>query len=383
MAPLQTQMAKTVASAAGLTGSLPTAEAHSDLASETPIEPRKGKRPAPVLASFRKKTGTVVAENRLKQKSRQSLQNTNKMKRLAFSAAFALTITAALLAGCKKDNELKVNELHVETDSQIIDAIIETGDPGIPFPQGSKVTKERNGSYVITLPEGYFYLVAPTDERGANQPDETQIIGVNCNCTEGSGCDPATFDGKLYCIMKSGCNNCIRSNILEKGKGETENVEILGLLNRNVGITLLCDHDVPETDDDMSLGRKIIRGVEVIHGNAFEELFEITEVYDYFDHLSDCFMESGTSPNVLAFMNIYGNVALMPFYVENGESVYYAEGIHYYAKTVGGDNQLPICNCGSSDKGNKCELEKINLWPYGTGYRCNSSGCKSCTMLIQ
>ena len=40
MAPLQTQMAKTEASAAGLTGSLPTAEARSDLASETLIEPR-------------------------------------------------------------------------------------------------------------------------------------------------------------------------------------------------------------------------------------------------------------------------------------------------------------------------------------------------------
>lgn len=47
MAPLQNQMAKTVASAAGLTGSLPTAEAHSDLASETPIEPLKANRPPP------------------------------------------------------------------------------------------------------------------------------------------------------------------------------------------------------------------------------------------------------------------------------------------------------------------------------------------------
>ncbi|MBR7023935.1 MAG: hypothetical protein IKI09_10800 [Bacteroidales bacterium] len=46
-------MAKTVASAAGLTGSLPTAEARSDLASETPIGPRKEIRSAPSLVAFR------------------------------------------------------------------------------------------------------------------------------------------------------------------------------------------------------------------------------------------------------------------------------------------------------------------------------------------
>ena len=57
MAPLQTQMAKTEASAAGLTGSLPIAEARSDLASEMPIEPRKGKWLALFLPLSVQKTG--------------------------------------------------------------------------------------------------------------------------------------------------------------------------------------------------------------------------------------------------------------------------------------------------------------------------------------
>lgn len=54
-------MAKTVASAAGLIGSLPTAEARSDPASETPLEPRKDIRFAPFWPpSERIKTGTGV-----------------------------------------------------------------------------------------------------------------------------------------------------------------------------------------------------------------------------------------------------------------------------------------------------------------------------------
>jgi len=66
MASLQTQMAKTVASAAGLTGSLPTAEARSDLASETPIEPRKEFR-LPLFSLLPPKTtGTEFAEKPFK-----------------------------------------------------------------------------------------------------------------------------------------------------------------------------------------------------------------------------------------------------------------------------------------------------------------------------
>lgn len=305
----------------------------------------------------------------------------NKFKYLV---VLILSIVAIVFAGCKKNSELEVRELDPENDWEIFDAIIASEDEGIPFPDGSKLTKDQNGMYIITLPKGYFYLVSSTNERDMNQPEETQVIGVNCNCTEGKGCDPATFDNKLYCIMKSGCFNCIRTNINEKRRGSFEEVQVLGLLNRNVGITLLCDKDVPESKDDLDFGRKIIRGVEVIHGNAFEELFEVPDVYTYFDDLSNCFLESGIKPNSLAYMNIFGNVALMPYYLEEGESVYYSDGVHYYAKTAPGNNPEPICRCDSNtiERGNKCELDKIVLFPYGTGYRCVSNGCSSCTMLI-
>lgn len=105
MASLQTQMAQTVASAAGLTGSLPTAEARSDLASETPLEPRKGKRPTRLWppSDIEKDGNGSSPKNRLKKECRQQIPNTNKIMNIKKHLAIPiLAIVATMLVGCKK-----------------------------------------------------------------------------------------------------------------------------------------------------------------------------------------------------------------------------------------------------------------------------------------
>lgn len=289
-----------------------------------------------------------------------------------------LLMVSVLAFSCKKSNEVEVRELNPETDTEILDEIIASGDEGIPFPQGSKVRIDQNGMHIITLPEGYFYLVAPTNERV--QPIETPVIGVNCNCTEGTGCDPAYYDGKYYCVMKSGCLNCKRTNLYENQRGEAIEVEVLGLLNRNVGISLLCDEHVEVAKDQIL--KPNIMGIEVIHGNAFEELFNLEDVKKEFEMLGTSYEEAGTPPNTLAFMNIFGNVALVPFYIEEGQCIYAYGNNAYYAKTVppgSGDEPVLVCRCQSGDNG--CTLEKHWIPILGTAYRCVSNGCSSCTML--
>ena len=301
--------------------------------------------------------------------------------RKKYLALFVLAMVAAMIVGCKKSDEVEVRELNPDTDWEILEAIAMSEDEGIPFPQGSKVKKDKNNTFYITLPEGYYYLVAPIGERGPNEPVETPIIGVNCNCTDGTGCDPSANDGKFYCVMKSSCFSCNRTNIYENQRGESFEVEILGLLNRNVGISLLCDKNVVTPDDDFP--KPYIKGTEVIHGNAFEALFDVEEVRLEFEMWGKMFEKAGVKPNTLAFMNIFGNVALIPFYLEEEQGYYMYDGIEYFAKTapIETGNEYPyICRCESGNNGCKIEKQYINIL-IGWGYRCISNGCSSCTML--
>lgn len=98
MALLQAQMAQNLASAAGLTGSLPTAEAFSDLASETPIEPQKGKRFVPFLAAFLQQDLCEVCRNPL------GTQTTFMSKSHWYICAFIMF----LLIGCDNNRTSSV-----------------------------------------------------------------------------------------------------------------------------------------------------------------------------------------------------------------------------------------------------------------------------------
>ena len=261
----------------------------------------------------------------------------------------------------------------------MIDKILESGDEGIPLPEGSIVRKDANKTYTITLPQGYTYVVRKYGERSIT---EEQVIGVKCECTEGSDCSPFSFDGSFYCIDNKGCYVCPKTLLMSNNRGANHEVELLGLINRNAGITLVCEESVPVTKDVIINASDLIRGKEVIHANAFEELFEIEDIIEMCKIIGEAKEESGLEANVLAYVNFYGNVAAVPMYIEEGKCIYQDGDKEYFAMTVpGAPDKKPECHCEDNSRGG-CELKTATIPFLGTGYLCKSDGCKSCSLIF-
>ncbi len=293
-----------------------------------------------------------------------------KFSKLAFIAAFLI-----VLAGCNKKEIVDVIALS-DNNYEIVDNILESGDAGIPLPEGSEVSRGANAVYTITLPEGYSYVVRKHGERSIT---EEPAIGVRCSCSEGTGCQPASYGNNFYCILTDGCSVCQKTLITSTNRGADQEVELLGMINRNVGITLLCEESVPVTDNSIINASDIIRGKEVIHGNAFIELFEIEDVVEMCRIIGEAKNESKLEPNVFAYVNFYGNVATIPMYIEEGESIYQDGDKEYFAMT-NSPNKKPKCICNDNSRGS-CELKKVNIPLVGTGYLCESNGCNSCSLI--
>ena len=296
-----------------------------------------------------------------------------KFSKIALIAVFVL-----VLASCNNKENVALRELS-NNDYEMIDKILESGDEGIPLPEGSIVRKDANKTYTITLPQGYTYVVRKYGERSIT---EEQIIGVKCECTEGSDCSPISFDGSFYCIVNNGCYVCQKTLLMSNNRGTNQEVELLGLINRNAGITLVCEESVPVTKDFIINASDLIRGKEVIHANAFEELFEIEDIREMCKIIGEAKEESGLEPNVLAYVNFYGNVAAVPMYIEEGKCMYQDGDKEYFAMTVpGAPDKKPECHCEDNSRGG-CELKTATIPFLGTGYLCKSDGCKSCSLIF-
>lgn len=299
-----------------------------------------------------------------------------------------MLLCMAFVVGCSKTAEVNVRELSFDEDAEIIEFIKTFGDEGIPFPEGCITTKENN-VYYVRLPQGYTYLLSDSSKEEI-ELRESDVVGVKCECTEGTGCDPVAFDGKFYCVMKSGCKSCNREYIFKDdpggnlNKGGNKRVTVLGMINRNVGITMLCENDLPEPEDEIDETlRGTIRGKNVIHGNAFSELFELQDVADRLEQLYESQPENGLEPNAWAYMNVYGNAMLLPIRLDESPLSIEKNGIVYESMVVIGETPNPyvcICESGSVSKGD-CVLEKMHVPFFGTGYRCNSNGCANCKMV--
>ena len=153
-------------------------------------------------------------------------------------------------------------------------------------------------------------------------------------------------------------------------------MEILGLINRNVGFTLLCEESVPENE----IGAHLIRGTEVIHGNAFEELFEIEDVVEMFRTIAEAKEKANVEFNTLAYINIFGNVAAIPMYIEKDESIFYDGHNDYFAMTAP-PGKKPECICNDDERGGTCKLKSVTIPIFGTGYICETDDCRSCSMI--
>lgn len=114
-------------------------------------------------------------------------------------AAFILTLT-----GCQEESiiteEPELSDLLVG-QSFVVD--VETSFGGFYVPGGTEVTIVENG-YDFIFPEEaqYYYLDINNEVR------TTRFGGINCNCTQGSGCDPIYHDGEFACGAKVSCGNC-------------------------------------------------------------------------------------------------------------------------------------------------------------------------------
>lgn len=295
-----------------------------------------------------------------------------------FSKIAFIAVVLLIFAGCNNKETVAIRELS-NNDYEMIDKILESGDEGIPLPEGSVVRKDANEVYTITLPKGYTYVVRKYGERSII---EEQVIGVKCECTEGSDCSPFSFDGSFYCIVNNGCYVCQKTLLTSNNRGANQEVELLGLINRNAGITLVCEESVPVTKDFIINASDLIRGKEVIHGNAFEELFEIEDIREMCKIIGEAKNESGLKPNVLAYVNFYGNVAAVPMYIEEGKCIYQDGDKEYFAMTVpGAPDKKPECHCEDNSRGS-CELKTATIPFLGTGYLCKSDGCKSCSLIF-
>lgn len=289
-----------------------------------------------------------------------------------------IIVIASFLIGCKKNDNVSIRTLDYSADYKLIEEIEYSG-VGVPFPDGSLVTTTNDGIFELTLPDGYLYVVKTDNNRGWTT---SPVIGITCTCNSGTGCNPVKFNNIFVCFMEETCS-CCESQLKYKDESKQWiDVELVGMINKNAGITLLSDNPIPK---DRKLFSYIIRHKDIIHGNAFEELFEMDIVNDFLESTAVFFNENNITPNVYAFYNILGNVALIPFYLPDESIITYADeqGSHdIYAMSVSlksPPESVIKCECTSGSDG--CIIEK--KWtPLGTLYYCNAGNCTSCSLLM-
>lgn len=305
----------------------------------------------------------------------------NVIRNTTSAIGMMLIGAVVLFTACEKKT-IPVKQLDIQKDTSIVQEIEKSGQIGIPFPEGSIVIKgDKKHTFDITLPEGYFYVIKALDNSKDAQ-DTSSIISVTYTCTSGTRCDLVSLNGKCYCFMEEGCHSCDKSTAVRGlQKSEYTEVEILGLINRNAGITLLSDTPVPFDDNEMISTHKMIRGKEIIHGNAFEALFDDSEVESFFEVLASAYQENQVEPNALVFCNIFGNVAIIPYYLENDGFIAEKDGISYYLKAlpgeIGSGSSTILCRCNA---GNGCTLGQKTIPLIGTVYYCEAGNCASCTL---
>lgn len=273
-----------------------------------------------------------------------------------------------LFFSCNKEsNEIAVEELDPNNDIQasILEIINQTGDKGIPFPEGSKAFENKDGSVTIKLPEGYQFILSEESTSRMLPPEDE--VGVTCTCNQGSGgCSPVKAKGSYYCVMNDNCSNCSKS--VSKAN---KTVNILGVYKPEEGISFISNNEVE------GLKSSLYTSKEDVYGNFFPELLSIEEVKKsllelytivYSDKIPEFILtNSNRIPKGYSYVkvNIYGNEAVIPVpndYVDESMRALPPED------EVGGVS----CTC---NKGKGCKLSSM----LGVKY-CDAGSCTSCTL---
>ncbi len=297
------------------------------------------------------------------------------------TAVVALLMVAAIVVtfeACKKNilQEIEVKELDEQQDQNIIENILLSDDTGIPFPAGSKAYIKENNEYLLTLPQGYYWVVQSVENRSL--VSEVSEVSFRCICEEGdiNKCYPVCLKGTYFCAMENGCHTCHRENVTANNGNLTgTEIQVLGLINRNVGITIITDQPIPKENDKFV--KLPISNMDVIHGNAFEALFQLEDVLDYFNSIVTESKNKNVELNTYTFLNIFGNLVLAPL-AENMDISINNTVILPKSIPAGSSVETKIsCNCTSGNSG--CKLEQKSFCGLKL-YYCDTQGCTSCVM---
>lgn len=155
-----------------------------------------------------------------------------------FTLFLVFIIISINITSCLQDENSQIEVIELENE-QDINKIIESGEIGIPFPEGSQVFK-YDDKYLFKLPQDHYYLVK---DKNSGEIFDVDMLGVTCSCTSGSGCSPVSYKGSSYCVMASGCHVCSKTTTASKNGFEYD-VEFIGLINEIVGVNFLGKEDL-------------------------------------------------------------------------------------------------------------------------------------------
>lgn len=194
----------------------------------------------------------------------------------------------------------------------------------VKIPEGTEINKISENQSYLDLPEDIFFVASKTNAKNSR----VGIMalggaGVRCKCTEGSGCNPTVMGGDYACVMTTGCTSCDLSTSRVgdlDSSFDDELVRVKGLVDYNQGITFLTE----------SLSRDMMQNAffstkDKTYGSAFDELFELEKVRNGILEFYSLIYEGNIPQFILdndkelpdgysyVAVNIYGNVAVMPF----------------------------------------------------------------------
>lgn len=287
------------------------------------------------------------------------------------SRIFALLLLCNLFASCKKEEQVQVRELDEVADAKLIQSISQSGDDGIPFPDGSMAISLPDGRIKIVLPTGYKFLMIDPETSLVIEDDGEggeEEAGVTCSCTSGSGCSPVKFKRKYYCVLGETCTTCTKSTTRMSGA----RVLIAGIYKPDDGITVLSKIKQDGLKGELTSVKKDLVG------NATTALFqlkgvqqELRELYTFiYGKQIPGFILNNTDKIPAGYkyvaINIYGNEAAIPVPTSQiGDTEYIVDD---------GEGGGATCKCNDATP-TGCKKDSF----FGAVF-CDAKDCRSCSL---
>lgn len=268
-----------------------------------------------------------------------------------------------LFFSCKKEERLTVRELDEVQDQKLIQFILESGDEGIPFPDGAEAYETSEHQVIIKLPKGLKFAMADPRTNFIIDDGGDESAGVTCTCSSGTGCSPVKFRKKYYCVMADGCSVCSKT-VTASNKTP---VNIIGLLNEERPVTFAVKTKVEGLEGEFTSPLSMSIGSP---GNTLFEAKQtrkdLTDLYKliYDDSVPDFIANNtGQLPPGYSYVavNLYGYLVGIPIPNSN---------VKPYHVVFAGET----CKC--NDAGGSGCTKKSYL---GAVY-CEAGNCKSCSL---